>query len=513
MRSKSLLLTNWVIKYKNEIILSFIWIIAIFIVNPIGEFPLNDDWAYSRNVYYLSEEGRLVLSVWPSMTLIAQVLWGALVTLIFGFSFTTLRFSTLFIGLFTVILFYRILVFTTKNKTTSFAGALLLMFTPLYFSSSYTFMTEVYFLFTLILSLFYFFKFYNTEKTKFLIISSVSVLLSSLIRQPGIAMGVAFAIIYLLKRRFSIKHLVISLTPMLIALICSYLYLLSIKTTGRVAMLRHVGNLLNHLIEAPFEYYWKRFGLVAMYFGLFSLPFSFILLPSILKKYPWYEYLFIFLIAVLTFISGFQTNFPAGNIIFNLGLGPKLLKDTYWKENINPLLSEPTMYFIKMLSLLSGVIIIIWLSIEIIKGMQKLFENKMNAVRLIRATAIIFFLIYLTFVLINPQFFDRYLLPCLPFLILIISPTKPIFSRNNRFIFGMILSIFIVFSIAATHDYLSWNKTRWQAIDYLTEEKKVEVTKIDGGFEFNAWFQTGPWHPEIKDGISWWFVPSADLCT
>ena len=110
-------------KYINEIIISFLWFSAIIIINPIGEFPLNDDWAYSLNVYHLSQEGKLILSDWPAMSLIAQVLWGALVTGVFGFSFTVLRFSTLFVGLFTVILFYKILINATSNKTTSLAGA------------------------------------------------------------------------------------------------------------------------------------------------------------------------------------------------------------------------------------------------------------------------------------------------------------------------------------------------------------------------------------------------------
>ena len=234
MREKSLVfLRNFGVKYRNEIILSLIWILAIIIINPIGEFPLNDDWAFSKNVYHLSEEGKLIFSAWPAMTLIAQVLWGALVTSIFGFSFTVLRLSTLFIGLFTVLIFYRILVKATTNKTTSLAGALLIMFSPLFFYSSYTFMTEVYFLFTLILSLFFFYNFYNTEKIKFLLISSFFVLVSTLIRQPGIAIGIAFAIIYLFNKRFTLKRLATSITPTIIASIGLYSYSLWLQVTNR----------------------------------------------------------------------------------------------------------------------------------------------------------------------------------------------------------------------------------------------------------------------------------------
>jgi len=66
--------------------------------------------------------------------------------------------------------------------------------------------------------------------------------------------------------------------------------------------------------------------------------------------------------------------------------------------------------------------------------------------------------------------------------------------------------IFSFFSILSTHDYLSWNRARWKAIDYLLNEKNISPYKIDGGFEFNAWYKAGPFNPHQKDGISWWFV-------
>ena len=28
--------------------LSFLWIAMVLIINPVGEFPLNDDWMYAR---------------------------------------------------------------------------------------------------------------------------------------------------------------------------------------------------------------------------------------------------------------------------------------------------------------------------------------------------------------------------------------------------------------------------------------------------------------------------------
>ncbi|MBW8326003.1 MAG: glycosyltransferase family 39 protein [Prolixibacteraceae bacterium] len=501
---------NLIAKYRIEIILSLIWVSAIVIINPLGEFPLNDDWAYRLYVYHLSHEGELILSNWPAMTLIAQVLWGAIVTSIFGFSFTVLRFSTLFIGLFTAILFYKILINTTSNKTTSLAGALLFMFSPLFFASSYTFMTEVYFLFAINLSLFFFFKFYRCEKIIFLLAGSFFVLVSSLIRQPGVAVGAAFAIIYLFNKRFSLKHIVISLTPAIIGIAGLYSYSFWLRLTDKITNYSDFSILTKQLAEAPIEFYLTRFGIIALYFGFFSLPISILLLPRILKNYTWYEKVITLFLGVAGYLSGIINSFPAGNVIYNLGLGPKLLKDTYWGDNIDPILSSQSMYIIKLLSLLSAIIVFTFFCIETVKGLLKIFQSKSSPARLLRATFIVFFLIYFVFVLINPIFFDRYILPCIPAVFIIILPVKPIFTGLNKIAFGLSLSVFILFSIAATHDYMSWNRARWEGITFLTDENGIERNKIDGGFEFNAWFQTAACNPEIKGRVSWWFVSSDD---
>src|SRR5712692_3184073 len=65
------------------ITVSCVWLLMVLLVNPAGEFPLNDDWSYSRAVQSLVEHGRLELTGFTSMPLIAQVLWGALFSLPF----------------------------------------------------------------------------------------------------------------------------------------------------------------------------------------------------------------------------------------------------------------------------------------------------------------------------------------------------------------------------------------------------------------------------------------------
>jgi len=81
------------------LLLTIGWVGMAIQVNPQGEFSLNDDWAYALPVKALTEQDSIRFTFWQSMTLIGQVLWGALFCLPGGFSFLALRLSVLTAGL------------------------------------------------------------------------------------------------------------------------------------------------------------------------------------------------------------------------------------------------------------------------------------------------------------------------------------------------------------------------------------------------------------------------------
>jgi len=58
-----------VIKSISPLIwLAVIWILGIVLVNPIGDFPLNDDFSYGRTVYNLSELEVFLFDDWLGMS-------------------------------------------------------------------------------------------------------------------------------------------------------------------------------------------------------------------------------------------------------------------------------------------------------------------------------------------------------------------------------------------------------------------------------------------------------------
>jgi hypothetical protein len=121
--------------------------------------------------------------------------------------------------------------------------------------------------------------------------------------------------------------------------------------------------------------------------------------------------------------------------------------------------------------------------------------------------------VYGGFLLLDTHFFDRYFIPLILFFLLlalaIVEPKQLIFSKKQCWTASLLTGVFALFSMTATHDYLSWNRARWKAIHYLTEEKKLSPYQIDGGYEFNGW------HRRMKEknegnGKSWWWVESDD---
>jgi hypothetical protein len=124
-------------RLNNDLIivvcLVLFWIALEIIVNPLGDFPLNDDWAYGWTVKTLLTTGRFQPSDWAATNLVSQVLLGTVFTLPFGFSFTALRICTLSLGLLGVLATYGLLRETDTSPGIATCGALVVALNPLYF--------------------------------------------------------------------------------------------------------------------------------------------------------------------------------------------------------------------------------------------------------------------------------------------------------------------------------------------------------------------------------------------
>ncbi|MBX2876934.1 MAG: glycosyltransferase family 39 protein [Saprospiraceae bacterium] len=493
-------------------LLALLWMISIVMVNPIGEFPLNDDWAFARAVYNLIEKGELILGDWPAITLVAQLYWGALFCKIFGLSLTVLRISTLVSSFIGVIAFYGIARQITQNKEVAGLAGLILFFNPLYFSLSFTFMNNVHFLCACLLAFWFLSK--NIERPNLLhwILGTLFCIITTLIRQSGLLIPFVFMILGWIQTKRTLGNILKQTIPFLATLAAYLLYMrwLEVGTSNPQAV-RGVGDLIAGIFDNSLSYYFYRSVSVLLYVGFFLLPF---LLASIKPSISGTRRSWLIkgvigagLLVVLYLGSVF---FPIGNIFYNFGLGPKLLKDTYWGDNITPQLPEAIWKGLRYPAILATVLYVFKFPWNIRSLKASFYPGPAQAHRLIRLGILMVVLIYVGFLSISPYFFDRYTLPLLAFALLLILPVTTKLSATSKKIGYGVLAVYAVFSLIGTHHYLSWNRTRWDALTQLMEEKGIAPTHIDGGFEFNAWLETGPFNKEDKHGKSWWFVMEDD---
>lgn len=109
--------------------------------------------------------------------------------------------------------------------------------------------------------------------------------------------------------------------------------------------------------------------------------------------------------------------------------------------------------------------------------------------------------------------FDRYLLFLMPLAVAIIILLVRDAGLGNavypfRLLASASLILYAAFAIAGTHDYMSWNRARWQGLNDLEREQHVsadDIDDIDGGYEFNSWYLYDSRY-QGTPGKSGWYV-------
>ena len=67
-------------EFKYILLIFFIFIVAVILVDPRGNFPLNDDWGFAHSVNKLLFEGQLNFFSWFGPIQILQTFYGFLIT-------------------------------------------------------------------------------------------------------------------------------------------------------------------------------------------------------------------------------------------------------------------------------------------------------------------------------------------------------------------------------------------------------------------------------------------------
>lgn len=166
--------------------LPVIFVVALIVVNPGGNFPLNDDWIYGKTVETLLRTGVYERHPYGMPLGVVQILWGTVFCWVFGFSYTVLRASTLVLA-FLCICF---MAFCTRvcgaSKKSAVFCALLLLANPLFLNLSFTFMTDIPYLTFSLMAVYWYLRGLKHWRPREFFLGSVFGALSFGVRQFGI---------------------------------------------------------------------------------------------------------------------------------------------------------------------------------------------------------------------------------------------------------------------------------------------------------------------------------------
>ena len=524
----------------NVLFIILLWIIMSVLVNPLGDFPLNDDWVYGRAVQSIVEKGSFTLAGGnTSANLIAQAYWGALFCLPFGFSFTALRISTLTLGLMGVLASYGLLREVGTGRPISLFGTFLIALNPIYFSLSNTFMTDIPFYSLAIMSLYFLIRGLKHNRRIELIFGIFLSYLSLFVRQNGIVILVAFGFAYLVKKGLSKASFARAFTPTLFGICLQFIYQSWLELTNRTSpnfnlqvkelsskmLSGDIGTIISKLTDNTF--------IALTYIGLFASP---LIIPIFIRKFkalPLSEKrLIIFVIPslcilkIIRLINGhrympFGGNFTGsvrfGHILVPFGVGPLTLHIFMMDINypVTPIILEYIWKALTIIAVFSAALLVYYLLTTIRQTFQKPEKTESISPNWLKALVILSILFYFLPLGIN-GFYDRYLLILIPLLMIVVTISDPIISQSYSInaktisIASVIMLIYGGFTIGATHDYLSWNRVRWQALHDLMQKDQISPNHIDGGYEFNGWYLYD-FNYKTKPGKSSWWVDRDDF--
>ena len=518
---------------KDLFCLTLTWCFFVIIVNPIGDFPLNDDWSFGLAVQYFMQVGSFHPTGWTTMTLLTNVLWGSLFCLPDGFSFTALRISTLTASWLGVLGTYWLVRKLDRPRSMALLAALVLAVNPLYFVSANTFMTDVPCVALMIFSAVFFLEHLKSNSRAALVAGILFSLVAILSRQVSLAVPMAFGLTLIGARGFKVRVLSAALLPTLLVVLVLAGFQLWLKISGNwpahltsdTRLLRDtlIGMLVHPVAALPLLLHSVYVCGVAA--GLFLSPLLLLAGPGpgrpTKKGLAVAAIIFITLTGLLAFYRHTGTSWMpsrVGNYLSVWGLGLLSLRDAMLLlANPLPMLPRGIFVVATLIGLLGGTLLICRISYFLRRFFNRL-AIPMNWDYEAQAGVFLLLIIaiYLGPTLISPLF-DRYLIPILPFLagfLTLLLPPAGLRLKSIRFaMIGATILGISIFSVCGTRDYLAWNRARWEALDHLMSQEQAKPESIDGGFEFNGFYLFSLHYKLTPEKSPWWVVDDRYLIT
>jgi hypothetical protein len=500
-----------------------LFVLLVILVNPLHDFPMGDDWEYARSVQRLLTTGQFYRSPVVQATVLFPALWGGLFARLFGFSFTILRLSTLPLGAGCLAAFYGILGELGFDRSRRLLGTLAFMVTPLFVFNALSFMTDVPFLFWLLLGLWCALRAFRLQRAAWLVAASACSALAFLTRQLGLAQAVALALAVLIFQPRSAwpRWLAAALVVPLAAAVLFFAWqAVAGQTTWADSTITGEGTLqfiFSAQLPAALA---RRVILLSVTLCLYMTPLWLAFAPgarrawqTLARQNRWLlaaeAVLGLFVLASVTFFGTRGEWWPYfRGALTNAGLWPTLAYFTFPGDLRPPFLPRPV--WIGMTYLGAGLAVVFALGLisrllgalraplttTVIDGsapqphwaarlLGRLWA-RLQALGPARGVTYLTFLGVLSLVLVYTLFVERYFLPLLPGAILLFLETTRD-ARPSPTLAGAGLLLVGLLSVGLMWDYFDWHAARWNGAQALVAAG-VPLEQLDAGYEWNGWY-------------------------
>ena len=446
---------------------------AAAVLNPLRNFPLDDDWCYFIEARRLLHEHVLRLLDSAPSTQVAHVAWGALVGSVFGLSHGALRVSTLCLAAVALATFARLA--GGKDDRVATSPVFLLMANPLFFVLSFTYMTDVPFLAWSLIAAALYLEADAKGRDALLLAGSAAASWAYLIRQHGMLLPLAALAFLSLRGRLTARRAALAaLLPALTVLAHRYWFLRvhGVTWSGEVYLRRGTLLHLSHPLRFAWDFYTRAAGL-ALELGLFSLPSILALNLGGEARRPGAKALLALLAGILPFLlvgGGFPYQ---AHVLWARGLGACSLSGAEFKAA--GLLGSP--WFLSAMTVLSIASLAGWLA----RGRELRGAAEEPAVQFLALAGAL--MVGASF--LGEQYFDRYGLPLLPGALLLAARAASVRPSGRRWPAAVAGVLFLLWSIAGTWDYLNWSEARWRA-GTAAADAGIPADRLFNGLEWTA---------------------------
>ena len=456
-------------------ILLLVYFSAAIPLHLFADVPLHDDWTYAWSVEHFLKTGKLAVLDWSIHYPFAQILWGALFCLPFGFSFSALRVSTVMLAWLGALALYGTLRELGRARTESLIATLVLIANPVFFLLSFSFMTDVPFVSVSTIAFFFIVRAFSKKKPLDLWLGCAFGVVGFFIRQiaiaiPGAVLAYAFFAPSFRTRKYFLPPIIASVFICLIPFLIAQTSGLTSQYTSR---------------EWVFDKWVNQYELgipgllrVIMHAGLALFPMS---APLVALYYRRVRFWIVFaVLLLLTACSIFLTpEIPKPldgmwNLI-SLGKERRLLRGLADPDFLVSWLNYPLLAFSLFSS--TGIIMKLIEAVAIEKPMRLFVWYGFSQ-----------FLLIMAVWLFDAWGSDRYFIVLLPPLIVILANSQ---LKSKTTIAGIALLSLI--AMLATWSETQNNRAAAAGLSWL-RNRGINFSEIDAGYALNGWYLYA--HPE-----------------